>query len=176
MPHTPVKSASRHARGFTLLEVLVAIVVTAIGLLGVAALLLSNMKNATNSSLRTQAAMLAEDAAERVMANSYWGQNASTLVMTPTISVACNGGTPTITPSNNSLLVADMTELCSKVNASSTSTTLSPYGLPNGNLSITSGYTASEGSYYTITVDWAVLTNNGGNNLTRYQYQSIVRP
>jgi type IV pilus assembly protein PilV len=55
--------------GFTLLEVLVAIVVLSLGLLGAAALVLSSIKNSHNAYLRSQASFLADTMAERMRAN-----------------------------------------------------------------------------------------------------------
>lgn len=55
--------------GFTLVEMLVALVVLTIGLLGVAALQVQAMKYNTDAYLRTQAAILAYDIADRMRAN-----------------------------------------------------------------------------------------------------------
>lgn len=60
----------RHSmRGFTLLEVLVAIVVLSIGLLGLAGLMASSLKNSHSAYQRTQATWLAYDALDRMRAN-----------------------------------------------------------------------------------------------------------
>lgn len=56
-------------RGFTLLEVLVAIVVLSIGLLGLAGLMASSLKNSHSAYHRTQATWLAYDALDRMRAN-----------------------------------------------------------------------------------------------------------
>lgn len=56
-------------RGFTLLEVLVAIVVLSIGLLGLAGLMASSLKNSHSAYERTQATWLAYDALDRMRAN-----------------------------------------------------------------------------------------------------------
>jgi len=61
---------ARHSmRGFTLLEVLVAIVVLSIGLLGLAGLMASSLKNSHSAYQRTQATWLAYDALDRMRAN-----------------------------------------------------------------------------------------------------------
>ncbi|PXX43692.1 MULTISPECIES: type IV pilus modification protein PilV [Aquitalea] len=57
------------ARGFTLLEVLVAIVILAIGLLGIAGLQLNNLRYSAQSAARAQASLLAEQMAERIRNN-----------------------------------------------------------------------------------------------------------
>lgn len=62
----PVHVASR---GFTLLEVMVAIIVIAVSLLGLAAMLGRVHTNAYGALLRTDASILLTDMAERIMAN-----------------------------------------------------------------------------------------------------------
>lgn len=56
-------------RGMTLLEILVAVLVLSIGMLGVAGLQTSNMRNAQSAHQRTMAVMLASGMAERIRAN-----------------------------------------------------------------------------------------------------------
>lgn len=56
-------------RGFTLLEVLVAMVVLSVGLLGLAGLMASSLKNSHSAYMRTQATWLAYDALDRMRAN-----------------------------------------------------------------------------------------------------------
>jgi len=57
------------ARGFSLIEVLVAVLVLAIGLLGLAALQSTAMKFTDSAASRTQATVLAYDILERMRAN-----------------------------------------------------------------------------------------------------------
>lgn len=57
------------ARGFTLVEVLVALVVLSIGLLGIASLQLSSLRWNHGASLRSQATLLAYDIVDRMRAN-----------------------------------------------------------------------------------------------------------
>lgn len=56
-------------QGFTLIEVMVAIVVLSIGLLGLAGLMASSLKNSHSAYLRTQATWFAYDALDRMRAN-----------------------------------------------------------------------------------------------------------
>jgi type IV pilus assembly protein PilV len=65
---------SRHrarftANGMTLVEVLVALVIISVGLLGVAALEITTLRSNQNSALRTQATALAQDISDRMRAN-----------------------------------------------------------------------------------------------------------
>ncbi len=62
-------SHNKRSRGFSLIEVLVAIVLLAVGLLGLAGLQVASLKHNHNSYLRTQATFLAHDAIERMRAN-----------------------------------------------------------------------------------------------------------
>lgn len=55
--------------GFTLLEVLIAIVVLSIGLLGLAGLMASSMRNSHSAYQRTQATWLAYDIIDRMRVN-----------------------------------------------------------------------------------------------------------
>jgi type IV pilus assembly protein PilV len=55
--------------GFTLIEVLVALVVLSMGLLGVAALQLTSLRANTSAAQRSQATFLAYDIADRMRAN-----------------------------------------------------------------------------------------------------------
>lgn len=57
------------SRGFSLLEVLIAVLVLSIGLLGLAGLQVLSIKQNHNSYLRSQATFLAHDVIERMRAN-----------------------------------------------------------------------------------------------------------
>ena len=57
------------ARGFTLIEVLVTVVVISVGLLGIVALQVVSLRNNHESYLRTQATALADDIIDRIRSN-----------------------------------------------------------------------------------------------------------
>lgn len=59
----------RAGRGFTLVEVLIALIVLSIGLLGIAALYLETLRANRTALFRTQAVTLAADLADRIRAN-----------------------------------------------------------------------------------------------------------
>lgn len=63
------RSLAHRARGFTLVEALVALVVLSIGLLGVAALQLTSLRSNHGSAMRSQATFLAYDIIDRMRAN-----------------------------------------------------------------------------------------------------------
>lgn len=56
-------------RGVTLLETMIAVMVLSIGLLGVAGLQTTNLKNSQSAHQRTMAVMLTTSMAERIRAN-----------------------------------------------------------------------------------------------------------
>lgn len=60
---------ARSARGFTLVEVLVALLVLSIGMLGIAALYLDSLRASRAALYRTQAVALASDIGDRIRAN-----------------------------------------------------------------------------------------------------------
>ena len=61
---------TKRARGFTLLEVLITGVIFSVGLLGIAGLQMTGMKQTHNAHLRAVATMQAQDMADRMRANS----------------------------------------------------------------------------------------------------------
>lgn len=67
LPRT-VRNARRND-GMTLIEVLVTLVIISVGLLGVAALQLTTVRNNYDAFVRSQAAMLASDMLDRMRAN-----------------------------------------------------------------------------------------------------------
>ena len=64
---TPANNA--RIRGFTLVEVLVALVVLAVGMLGIAGLYVESLRAGRTSIFRTTAVYLAADMADRIRAN-----------------------------------------------------------------------------------------------------------
>lgn len=71
------------ARGFTLVEVLVALAVLAVGLLGIAVLIVGSLRGTRLALERTQAVNLAGDMLERIRANAAAGNAYDTLDGTP---------------------------------------------------------------------------------------------
>lgn len=81
-----IKSASTQ-RGFTLIEVLVAVIVLSIGLLGLAGLQATGLRYNHSAYLRSQASQLAYDIADRMRANrdeAMAGSYDTTFGATPT--------------------------------------------------------------------------------------------
>lgn len=84
-------------RGFTLLEVLVAVLIFSIGLLGMAGLMVVSVKTNQTAYLRTQASFVAQSIADRIRLNRPAGpQNYNgtfTGTLTP-LGDPCSGGNP----------------------------------------------------------------------------------
>ena len=85
---------NRSEEGFTLIEVLVAIVIFSFGLLGIAGMLTISVRNNHNGYLRSQANFLAENIADRMRANqvALWAEDFNGDASTG--SSVCDLGTP----------------------------------------------------------------------------------
>jgi type IV pilus assembly protein PilV len=105
MPHRLANGAlpqTRPSRGFTLLEILVAMLVLAIGLLGVAAMQLRGLQYSHDAYLRSQISVLAYDIADRMRLNEANATDYVTgLFMVPAVAPA--GCAPTATGVVNDL-------------------------------------------------------------------------
>ncbi len=69
----PSALCARRARGVTLVEALVALLVLSVGMLGIAALFVSSVRFNRTALLRTQAINLVSDMADRIRANASAG-------------------------------------------------------------------------------------------------------
>lgn len=72
---TPFRASTPRTAGFTLVEVLIAMVVMAIGMLGIAGMYVHSLQAGRTSLLRTQAVNLAADIADRIRSNPQGGVN-----------------------------------------------------------------------------------------------------
>src|SRR5690606_23944875 len=82
-------TSARTQRGASLIEVLVSMVILAIGILGISALQANSMKSNQSSYMRTQAILHTEDNDERMRSNLAGVSNASSNDPTPAINAAC---------------------------------------------------------------------------------------
>lgn len=72
---SPIRSTER---GFSLIEVLIAVLILGIGLLGAAAMQILSLQNASNAELRTQATLFAQELSELARTSSTPGGFAKT--------------------------------------------------------------------------------------------------
>jgi type IV pilus assembly protein PilV len=86
----------RGVRGFTLLEVLIALLVFSLGLIGLAGLLVLSVKTNHAATQRTQATFLAQSLAERMRANiiGVWQANYDNAALTAVPATTCNPTAP----------------------------------------------------------------------------------
>jgi len=131
------------SKGFTLLEVLISVLVLSTGLLGVAGLQLTGLKNNYNSELRSQAKQLAYDIADRMRSNPTEANSGSSYL----IDIA-ELATSTIDCEANSCSEADM----AKYDLNSWKSALR-LKLPSGDGKITFLGLPSK-RQYSITVQW----------------------
>lgn len=91
----PSVRSPRHQQGLSLLEVLVAIVILSLGLLGMAGLQAAGLRTSQGSFYRAQAAQYADDMAERMRANLGEAQGYSLALSdtTATTNSVCNSTT-----------------------------------------------------------------------------------
>jgi len=76
------KKQTHHQSGFTLIEVLITLVVFAVGLLGLAALQIRAMQFVHDAYIHSQAQILAYDALDRMRANRIEAMNNQSYVLT----------------------------------------------------------------------------------------------
>jgi type IV pilus assembly protein PilV len=69
MKKTPRFFSQTNEQGFTLIEVLVALVILSVGLIGLAALQTGGLRNNNSALIRSQAVLAAEDILDRMRAN-----------------------------------------------------------------------------------------------------------
>ncbi|MHB8448409.1 MAG: type IV pilus modification protein PilV [Rudaea sp.] len=85
---------SHSSRGFTLLEVLIALLIFSLGVLGMAGLLAVSVRTNHSAYLRTQATFLAQSMADRMRANASWA------LWTNLYNSPAGGWTAPVSPTN----------------------------------------------------------------------------
>jgi type IV pilus assembly protein PilV len=138
-------TTQRSQSGFSMVEVLVALVVLAIGLLGIAALYLNSLQSGRTAIYRTQAVTLAADLADRIRMNRTAQAAYGTLFTdneVPVATCATTGGC-----SDADLASTDLFDWKSRIDQ------LLPNG--QGQVVVTPPAAAGEPASYLITVQWA---------------------
>lgn len=148
MPRTAASPSTLRSAGFSLLEVLIALVILSVGLLGIAAMLGTTVKSNDSAYMRSQATILAYNIIDRMRANPNAADNGiyNIAIGTPApgSSTVCTGGGAGC----GSTVLADYDLTQWKQTLSSPAN-----GLPNGDGSIA---TTQVGGVYlvTVTVQW----------------------
>ena len=133
-------------QGFSLLEVLIAIVVLSIGLLGLAGLQASSLRNNHSAYLRSQATFLATDIIDRMRANRLAALGGS-------YDIAMNAAPPTGTSVVKTDLNQWLTALANQ--------------LPAGD-----GAIARNGTLFTVTIQWD--DNRDSTNLVSFAVETEI--
>ncbi|OGT18950.1 MAG: type IV pilus modification protein PilV [Gammaproteobacteria bacterium RBG_16_57_12] len=127
-----------HNKGFTMMEVLVTIVILSIGLLGLAGLQASSIRNNQSADHHSQAAMMIYDLSDRIRANRNGMAAGNYNAFNPMQVAACN---TTAACTAFEMATNDMFEWNNNISNT----------LPNGSGTITG---AGAGNLFTITVRW----------------------
>ena len=148
MLKAPTLQTPVHSGGFSLLEVLIALVILSVGLLGIAAMLSTTVKSNDSAYMRSQATILAYNIIDRMRANPIGAANGDYDIAigtpAPGSATVCTGGGAGC----DSAVLADYDLTQWKQTLASTSN-----GLPDGDGSIT--ITPVGGvNLVTVTVQW----------------------
>jgi type IV pilus assembly protein PilV len=155
-PTFPFKNRTRqgHQEGFTLIEILVTMFILAVGLLGLASLLLEGMRNNQGAYLRTQASILAYDIADRMRANSSQASAYApfTTKGASTTMPSCASQATGCSPSDH--VGVDKAEWTRRIQGVGSDMELLPSGF--GTIAFDAGT-----STFTVTVQWQEVTREG---------------
>jgi len=175
--------------GFTLIEILIAVVILSIGLLGMAGIQIKGLRGTTSSNQRSQAALLANDIAERIHVNTngigssdasintqYANVDTGQITCGQNVPAFCSA-TPATTDANGNLVPSNVTP-CS----ASAMATFDIYDfacglqdnagvknlLPGGSATITcNAASCPPGSQLTIQVNWTEVKPDSGDSLNQ---------
>jgi len=138
---TPALHIRRRVRGFTMVEAMVALVVLAVGMLGIAGLYVTTLRSGGGAIYRMQAVNLASDLADRIRAN----RTANLAYLGPAANNNCYGAgavdcVPALMAANDLLVWQTQVAV------------MLPAG--NGTLNVAAGAAATDPFTYTITITW----------------------
>jgi type IV pilus assembly protein PilV len=181
----PIQAGRRHAGGFALMEVLIAVVVLAFGLLGLAAMLMTSQKSNSSSYARQLAVQTAYDIIDRMRVNgagTYAGNYAFSNLTTS--GAAAASATPGVDCNSTSCSASEL--------AAFDLNYWSAYDLkqlPNGSGAVSAVTATGAGinlSTVTVTVQWddgpaqarlgaATTTATATPNLARFVAQTVIQ-
>ncbi len=149
-PTHPPMTRPRHMRGLSLVEVMVALVVMAVGMLGIAGLYVTTLQAKTTSLSRMKAVNFAYDLADRIRANPTAG--ASYVLASNGTTTTTNCSSANCTPAQ--IAAADLDQWHAAVTSASS-------GLPGTvtrSVSRTAA-TATTPEMYTIQLNWSEMNS-----------------
>lgn len=149
------------ARGFSMVETLVALVVLAVGMLGVASLFAISLRSGNGAISRMQAVNLASDIADRIRANRRAGVayiGAATAADNLCVGAAAVNCTPQQMAANDIYLWRRQLA------------TVFPGGTATATIAYVAGASPTLPSTYTITVTWSEQGQKAGETASTQQY------
>jgi type IV pilus assembly protein PilV len=157
------------AKGFTLLEVLVAMVLLSIGLLGVARLQMFGLQNTGNAYFRTQASGLLTELIERVRANPQGALDNHYSVAMPSCNLVVSKNCVTNSCSESELALFDMYTVKCGLNGANDKSGVDEL-LPNGVLVLNCTDTDSTPAAapcveYTASVSWSETNDDDADGI-----------
>lgn len=96
--------------GFTMIELLIALLILAVGLFGMASLMMTSMKSNQSAAMRSQASWLAYDIVERMRLNSAVATSSDRYVITAAAVAPADPGCKANGCSPNNVAVLDLNE------------------------------------------------------------------
>lgn len=144
----------RQQRGFTLIEVLVAILIVAVGILGVAGMQVVSLQQNRNALLRDQALQLGNDILDRMRANALTDYATVELTDVPPSSLNCNNESC----DRNEMSEFDIAQWKCSLNPIDSNdevyTVCAGFGITNATLPQGRGSIERDGSVHIVTVEW----------------------
>lgn len=177
----------KNTSGFTLIEVLIALVILSIGLLGMAGIQLKGLRGTTSSTLRSEASIMANDIAERIHANNgevtiagaaqnlhYSDVDTTTIACgNPPAFCSASPGIPAVPACNTpgQMAAFDIFEFACGLNGTGGVNS----ALPGGSANISCNAAGCPfGSELTINVNWSEVDPTTGNPINKTVTMVII--
>lgn len=167
-------NVQQNQHGLTLVEVMVALLVLSVGLLGLAGLQINGIRGAAASNYRVQAVMLANELADRMHTNVP-AADANSFAAVNILTNACPAiATDCLTADCNStdLATFDLNDIC--LNTASTLPQPATITVTCNDIDTTDGDACTNGSTHTIQISWNEVIDSSINNGQRTENVSFV--
>jgi type IV pilus assembly protein PilV len=149
--------AEQHSRnaGFSIVEVLVALVVLSIGMLGIAALYVESLRAGRTAVYRTQAVNLASDMADRIRANRNAREAYDLAADDEPVERGCAATAEDATPNTCSAAELAEDDMARWRAAIIDQLPGNGQGTPTGTISVTTPAAATQTRVYAIAITWS---------------------